>query len=492
MRYFQGFGGATSPLVAALACLSVATSVAAQAVPPVQPAVTPTAPTSESLPPPAATEAQAPAVTPAMPEVPPPSAVPLAPPPVLAPSEAVPAAVAAEAPAVDPLGANVSFKPGKGVDIKSNDGNWSLNTRLKTQLLYQLNDPSSSDKPVRENFVVRRMRIAFQGNVFTKDIKYKLEITVAGQELTRADPKVIGSGALIDRDVVGQAPLMDAYFDFTQLRDMNLRIGQSKIPYGRERMLSDNEMIVVDRSLEDAEFNFDRDMGVDIRSGDFLGANALHYYLGVFMAEERNASFTSLGVGDIGLLYLARLEFVPLGNFEETPGDFSHGSPKLSIGAAYAFLQTDATSPYARQTLGHTLGSLGDPALIDYNCNNFTADFLFKGGGLSLMGAFHWRKAAQLPKYAGQARDGIGGVVQGGFLLSQVVPVEVAASFGLVRAATNSSLPESNEVTGGLNYYPFNVHALKLQAEYAHIWYQTKTAANYTDNRIRVQLQVLL
>jgi hypothetical protein len=458
------------------------------------------APVSEPVPPSAAGATQAPTAVPASPDLPPASAVPeaalpTAPPELVAPPVLTVPVAAPEAPAVDPLGGVVTFKPGKGVDVKSNDGNFTLNLRLKTQLLYELHDPSPSSMPVRENFVVRRMRVAFQGNVFSKDIKYKLELTVAGQELSRAEPKLVGMGQpLIDRDGVGQVPLMDAYFDFTWLRDMNIRVGQSKINFGRERVLSDNEMIVVDRSLEDAEFNFDRDMGIDLRSTDLFGINLLHYTLGVFMAEERNASFTSLGTGDVGLLYLARLELVPFGNFEETPVDFQHGPAKLSIGAAYSFLQTDASSPYARQSLGRTLGALTDPALVDYNVNNFTADFLFKGAGLSLMGAFHWREAAKLPKTAGLPRDGIGAVIQGGFLISQSLPLEIAASYGAIRASDikKSSLPESNEVTGGLNYYPFNMHALKLQAEYAHIWYQTRTTTNVPDNRVRVQLQVVL
>ena len=96
-------------------------------------------------------------------------------------------------------------------------------------------------------------------------------------------------------------------------------------------------------------------------------------------------------------------------NLEEISGDFEHGSPKLSIGVAYSFLQTDANSPYARQSLGRTLGALNDPGKVDYNVSNFTADLLFKAGGLSLMSAFHWRKASKLPATAmGIAKNGIG------------------------------------------------------------------------------------
>ena len=504
MRYFSGLGGAASSLAVALAYVTSVTSVSAQATP--QP--TPSEPASPAA---AAPTTEQPPVTTVSPSGPAPTEQPLtvpaaaeptAPPSVIAPPEAAPpppppAAAPVEAPAVDPLSATIGFKPGKGVDIKSADGNFSLNTRLKTQLLYEGHKPSSgADTDYKQNFVIRRLRLAFQGNVFSKNIKYKLEFTFAAQELNRQQPSTVGGmAARLDRDVVTQVPLMDAYFDLTPARDFNVRVGQSKIPFGRERVLSDNEMIVIDRSLEDAEFNLDRDMGIDIRSQDFLGLNLIHYYLGVFMAEERNTTFSSLGNGDPGLLYLARLEFVPFGNFEETPGDFEHGGPKLSIGVAYSFLQTDANSPYARQSLGRTLGALNDPGKVDYNVSNFTADLLFKAGGLSLMSAFHWRKASKLPATAmGIAKNGIGWVGQAGFLLSKSVPLEPAISYGLVRAIDKdtSNIVESNEFTAGFNYYPFNQHALKLQAEYGHIWYQKSMMTQPDDNRVRVQFQVLL
>ena len=500
MRYFPGLGGAASSIAIALAYLTTASSVDAQATP--QP--TPSEPTSPAV---SAPATEPPPTTTLIPSAPAPTeqqvpaaAEPTAPPSVIAPPEAAPpppAAAPAEAPAVDPLSATVGFKPGKGVDIKSADGNFSLNTRLKTQLLYEAHKQASGpNDDYRENFVIRRMRLAFQGNVFSKNVKYKLEFTFAAQELNRVQPSTVGGmAARLDRDVVTQVPLMDAYFDITPTRDFNIRVGQSKIPFGRERVLSDNEMIVIDRSLEDTEFNLDRDMGIDIRSQDFLGLNLLHYYIGVWMAEERNTTFTSLGNGDTGLLYLARLELVPFGNFEEVPGDFEHGAPKLSIGVAYSFLQTDANSPYARQSLGRTLGALNDLGKVDYNVSNFTADLLFKGGGLSIMSAFHYRKASKLPLTAnGIARNGIGWVGQAGFLLSKTVPIEPAIGFGLIRAIDKdkSNIVETNELTFGLNYYPFNVHALKLQAEYAHIWWQKAMTTPPDDNRIRVQFQVLL
>jgi phosphate-selective porin OprO/OprP len=507
MRDFHGSGQVTTAIVAAITYLTFVSPAFAQST---QPAPPPPASAITQPPPSAAPPAPAPMLAPVSPSFPTPAPVvpaaaePTSPPAMIEPMTPEPSPpVPASPPDMpllaeqDPNAANVSFKPGKGVDVKSNDGNFAVNLRLKTQLLDEAHKFSRKDgAELRNSFIVRRFRVAFAGNVFSKNIKYKLEFTLAAEELKREQPKLVGMGApQIDRDLIAQSPLMDAYFDFTHLRDLNVRVGQSKVPFGRERILSDNEMIAVDRSLEDKEFNFDRDMGVDFRSTDFLGLNLLHYTLGVFMAEDKNASLTSLGTGDLGLLYLARVEVVPFGNFEETPVDFERGTPKLSIGASYVFQQTDANSPYARQSLGRTLGMLNDTAVVDYNAHNFTADALFKASGFSAMTAMHVRKVFDLPAGAGFGHNGIGWVLQAGYLMSRDLPLEIAANYGMIRALkkAQSSIIENNELGFGFNYYFFNQHAVKLQAEFAHIWYQDMAVAqNQDDNRLRVQLQVVL
>ena len=510
MRVTYWSRSAYGPIVSAFTCLGLASSAFAQtpAPQPAAPVVT-AAPAEPVAPPtaaPAAPEATPPTLAPVSPGFPTPEAQPVSVAPPAPPVvEAPPAAAPAEP---DPNAGIVSFKPGKGLDVKSNDGNFSLNLRLKTQLLDELNKTRDAKKATND-FFVRRLRLAFQGNIFSKNVKYKIEFTFAAAELSRAQPKTAeavipnadptkaGTAATLDRDVITQSPLLDAYFDLTHLRDLSVRIGQSKVPFGRERMLSDNEMIVPDRSLEDVAFNFDRDMGIDIRSSDFLGLNLLHYYLGVYLAEEKNASFSSLGRGDLGLLYNVRLEFLPFGNFEEVATDFDRGAPKLSIGVAYAFLQSDATSTtgYVNQTLGGVLpgSKLTDQAKIDFNAHNFTADALFKAGGLTFLTAFHYRKAVDLPKAITKARNGLGFVAQAAYLFSNEVPFELQVNYGLIRPVKKdtSNLVASNELGGGINYY-FNKHGIKLQAELARIFYEDKAQRSRNDTRLRLLVQFLL
>jgi hypothetical protein len=411
------------------------------------------------------------------------------------------------APAVDPLSGAVSFKPGKGLDIKSADGNWSMNIKLKGQFLDEFAMPTLESAPSRNYFFVRRQRLAIGGSIFTKDIKYKTEFTFAGQELNRRTVGVSGATAATmggavnsSAEVLQQAPLLDLFLEFQQLRDLTLHVGQAKVPYGRERYLSDSDLQTVDRSIDDAEFNFDRDMGVELKSTDLGGAGMFRYYLGIYAAEDKNAGNNTIGVGDFGYLYFARFEVLPMGKFEDSPVDFERTSPKLSFGVAYAFVQLDDISPYAVQSLGAALPSMGRPPKVDYNFSNFTADFLFKASGFSALGAFHYRKLGSLPENV-NGRDGLGVVLQLHYLLSKDVPLGIALNGSTVRGVgDDTTMPERSEIGGGLGYYFFQ-HPLKLELEFEHSWRdkgQPDNAPMLTpvlsrpDNRLRIQLSFII
>ncbi|HKP55723.1 MAG TPA: porin [Polyangiales bacterium] len=491
-----------------MACVvAVATKTHAQATEPVAPppAVPPatTTPAPTVAPPPAA-------------DVPPAVVAPAEPAPALQPIEPsfpTPAPAAAAAPAEpvaekapDPLEGNVKFKAGKGLEIKSNDGNYSLNLGMKGQFLYELQSSADESVNARDYFFIRRMRVSLAGTVFTKDLKYKAEFTFAGQELSRtqaavsgATPATMGGTVQTSREVVQQVPLLDLFLEYTFTRDLVLHVGQAKVPFGRERILSDAVLQTVDRSIDDAEFNFDRDMGIELRSTDLGGAGMFKYFLGIYTAEERNSGLTTLGTGDFGYLYFARFEITPMGSFEETPVDFARTTPKLSFGLAYAFVQADARSPYASQSLGTTL-ALPGVAQVDYSFHNFTADLLFKAGGLSVLGAFHVRKLAQKPENMMgdevEGRDGFGFVAQALYLISQSCPLAFGGNVSMVQAlGDESTILQQAQAGANLAYYFFE-HGLKIDAEFEHTWRthteDTMGPLDSPDNRLRIQASFIL
>jgi phosphate-selective porin OprO/OprP len=88
--------------------------------------------------------------------------------------------------------------------------------------------------------------------------------------------------------VVHGTPVYDAYLQFEQLRDLTVRVGQYRVMYTRERNIADVNPLLIDRSLVNAEFNVDRDIGLDIRSEDLGGIKKLRYYAGVYLGEGRD------------------------------------------------------------------------------------------------------------------------------------------------------------------------------------------------------------
>lgn len=350
---------------------------------------------------------------------------------------------------------------GKGVVIEKPDL-VRLATRLRGQFLYTFLD----DGDAVQSFQIRRARVAFTGYVFSRDITYKMELALS--------PRDIGL-----EDAVTRSPLLDLYFRFSHLRDLALQVGQYKVPYNRERVISSGNLNLVDRSIANAEFNLDRDVGLDLRSRDLFELGLLRYYAGIYTGEGRDA----FEEGDFGMMYLARLEVLPFGLFKDyTEGDLARReSPKLSVGVAYAYVDE------AKRDRG-TIGSIPeDEGTTD--THNVEADLLFFYRGFSLLFEFFYRRGERNPPEGAAVvdlpRDGLGFSVQPGYLLPWL-DLELVTRFARVAPRGESSLVRQSELVAGINYY-FVRHSLKLQADYSRLWERDDIGEGM--DRVRVQLQ---
>src|SRR5690606_27557452 len=138
-------------------------------------------------------------------------------------------------------------------------------------------------------------------------------------------------------------------------------------------------------SIGNAEFNLDRDIGLELRSNDFLGLDRLRYYGGIYLNAGRDAH----ELKGLDMMYLARVEVLPLGGAAKR-WDYKEAnlardlSPRLSLGAAYAFLDGAENDQ----------GILGRAPLDGgtTDTHNVTADAVFMVAGLSVSGEFYWRQ----------------------------------------------------------------------------------------------------
>jgi hypothetical protein len=258
------------------------------------------------------------------------------------------------------------------------------------------------------------------------------------------------------------------------------------VPFSRQRYTPPNRLQFVDNSLAAFEFGFDRDIGIDLKSKDLAGLGGrLRYHLGLFMGD----GFDFHVHRDFGMQYVARVEVLPWGDFEDVAeADFARElKPKLALGGAYSFVDNDLRN----RPLG--------PAPIDggsTDTHTVVADVVFKAAGFSLLADFFWRKGRRTPGNAvvddgmggtmpapiERARNGMGWTAQAAFLIPRV-PFEIGGRYSGVRGLGTTSLLDVDEVGPGLSYY-FVQHALKLQLDYFH---QVGEGAQFSD-RVRLQL----
>lgn len=367
----------------------------------------------------------------------------------------------------------ITFSPGKGLKISSKDDRFALSLGLRTGLLYSLRHQPAETSHALD---LRRLRLLLFGNLFGRHNTFYVQMAFAPRELGLRD------------GVIHDSPVLDTYLRFTRLRDATFTVGQYRVPFSRERNVSDVNPLLVDRSLVNAEFALDRDIGLGVHSDDLGGLKRLRYYAGVYLGEGRDTG----RFGDSGLLYVARADFLPFGLFDDYESSDLARSRKfrLSLGAAYAF----------HDRARRDRGTLGDPFADGgtMSAHNVTADLAARWAGWSLDAAYHWRHAWRTPGSAVDAtglpiaptpaRSGQGWMIQTAFLIPRT-RLEPAFRWSGTRGLGDTSLPDRVELGGGVNYY-FYGHNLKLQLDAFHT--APRGAWAHGDDLVRVQIQVNL
>jgi phosphate-selective porin OprO/OprP len=390
----------------------------------------------------------------------------------------------AEAPMPGKVG---SFKPGQGVGVASADGRFSINfnafAQLQASLVHQAAPPfSSSDgaplEPINDfTLQLRRARMVVFGNLFSPNIKYRIQLTFAPAELLFRD------------GVPHRSPILDWFFTFDKVRDATLVVGQYKVPYNHQRMLRVTGLQFVDRAQSNFEFTLDRDIGLDLRSRDIGGLGKLRYYLGVYMGD----GISRYVPGDFGLMYLGRFEVLPFGQYDDLEeSDLERSTkPRMLLGAAYSFVDRD---PHVNHGFGSGTWADGGTA----SSHNATADINFRIAGFSLEGAFFYRQGWRQPGSAVDAmgdpiapafaRNGLGFFAQTGYLIPRA-PLELGVRFGQIYTSrrTPSSLVDSTEIGAVFSYFIAR-HSVKLQFDYFRLFSSVQLAPS---DQVRLQLQAM-
>ena len=138
-----------------------------------------------------------------------------------------------------PVGAQAVATPavdvglGCGVTIRASDDSASLNIRARIQTRATVIDSPSDTVPDASEVLIRRARLVFQGNAAGPTVTYYVQLSFAN----------------LDNEVDLRLPLRDAYVTWSGARDFNVRVGQMKVSFSRQRVVSSSALQMVDRSI---------------------------------------------------------------------------------------------------------------------------------------------------------------------------------------------------------------------------------------------------
>ena len=330
-----------------------------------------------------------------------------------------------------------------GVSFKSGSNSLTLGARLQVRWTGEDREDYDSDTigagkgeadGFSSGFDVARMRLTLKGGMWKPWLKYEFQY-----EFART------SG-------VSSNKIKDAYLEFETSKTTALKLGQTKVPFSLQQLISSGRQEFVDRAITDGKFDPGRDIGLS-----FWGTAAgkkFGYQAGIFNGGgEGNLQ------DDTAYLYVGRVVWDPLGEFKllESDLDGRGAEPTLHFGLAYR-----AGEP------GKGLVSAGIFDGVDGQ-SAWTFEAAFRGYGLFALGEY-FRMTDELSNpLPDRDVDSRGYNLQVGCM---IVPktFELALRYALIDPDTSVDDADVDELRLAINYF-FAGHNLKLQADVGTVGY---------------------
>lgn len=330
----------------------------------------------------------------------------------------------------------IGYDPEGGAFIRTADRAYELNPYGMMQLTHQ----STFGDNRTTGFNLHSAKLIFHGHALAPEITFHYQANFGE----------------------GRAVAEDMYVRWDPTRWFGVLVGQNEVPYNRQHITLEAYQQFVERSLVDARFNLQRDIG-----GIAYVATPDHHLeltLGVFNGARQNAPND-----DTSYMTTARLAVNPWGPIQFREADLADSHhPKLSFAVAFAHNPQRIVAGTTPTTL-HA---------IDQGVMEATLRFR----GLSLTSEAHARSQRVNDKAA--TRD-FGAFAQVGYF---VVPqrIELVARHAAIGGAT-ARTDVVREDTIGINDY-LHGHRFKLQLDGSRL----RTGAGSNDYRIRAQIEFFL
>ena len=125
-------------------------------------------------------------------------------------------------------------------------------------------------------FRIRRAKTQLAGYFWKPEITFELQIGWAGSDATGGSSTFSGiEDAMLN-------------WDASKKGTFQVRVGQYKVPFGRQELTSSEKQQFIDRSLLSGEFTHSRDVGVSLWGR--LNGGKLEYWAGIFNGNGRQKS----------------------------------------------------------------------------------------------------------------------------------------------------------------------------------------------------------
>lgn len=340
---------------------------------------------------------------------------------------------------------------GKGIGITSPDSLFEFNIRFRMQnrMSYMhVDDINIEDKIEAE---VRRLRLRFDGYVGDPRFRYAIQLSFAPRD----------TGETIQGE--NEQIIRDAVIFYQPNKHWSLSFGQTKLPGNRQRVNSSGALQLTDRSINNADFNIDRDFGLQVHNlNEYKDKFSYNIRTAISTGEGRNDTKNS----DTGLAYNGKIELLPLGIFENS-GSYFEGdivrekTPKLLLSAAYSY--NDRASKSKGQT--------GKRLFEKRNLSSLFLDALLKYNGWSFQTAYMSRTTNNPITINPEDSSKIGFVYVGNgidYQLSYLFRSNYELSGRVSTQKMHNDVlmlaPDKNQYSLGLTKYIWE-HSFKMQAE---------------------------
>ncbi len=390
----------------------------------------------------------------------------------------------------------------KGFTLETGDGRFktAIQFRFQGRFSYPERGDADSFGDFNDNeestFELRRVRMKVGGHAYQPWIKHYLEINWQSTANSGSSP--------------GSTSLITWRFTLDKYRWAQLRVGQWKVNYNRERVDSSGKQQFVERSIVNTVFTLDRQVGAmlmgHLAPGTFADS---WYHIGVFTGSGRGEAND-----DDNMLWMARLQWNFLGrDLKSTQSDLKyHKDPTASLAfGAYTnigrctrwsssgcgTLQSGFTT-----SLGAAYTSDSTAANGQFRTDGMMEEFALKWRGLSIQHEYHWKqiKDAGRPTTgtitgASQSKTNLmGSYSQIGYFPHYLIPsvpkpLEVAFRYAFVDPNVSVKNDKLQEFTGAVNWF-FAGHRNKLTLDASHLKLDRPVGSNQHEQRVRLQWDV--